>query len=51
MRAKKPGNQPVLKMRGFLRLEPVLDRLRSSIARMQADADEKLKPPSPRIFN
>jgi hypothetical protein len=29
-------------------LEPVLDRLRSSIARMQADADEKLKPPSPK---
>ena len=29
-------------------LEPVLDRLRSSIARMQADADENLKPPSPK---
>jgi hypothetical protein len=29
-------------------LESVLDRLRSSIARMQADADEKLKPPLPK---
>ena len=27
-------------------LEPVLDRLRASIARMQAD--EKLKPPTPK---
>jgi len=27
-------------------IEPVLDRLRSSIARMQAD-DEKLKTPTP----
>ena len=29
-------------------LEPVLDRLRSSIARMQQAEDEKLNPPSPK---